>query len=323
VRHATAAVDARDLAFRYGRRRPRGGFAGVSLRLEPGVVLGVLGPNGAGKSTLLEVLATRLRPTAGALQLLGAPAVPPAPALRRRIGYAPDEPSHFGQLSGWENARFFARARGLPPLEAAAACRRLLGRFGLEADAARRVREYSYGMRRKLLLCEALAGGPALVVLDEPTLGLDPPSRDALAGEVAEAARGGAAVVVATNDVAAAAALCDHTLFLHEGRPVLEGPPSGLLQDLGASAWIEAGFSATHPPRVALAGVHVVEATLDRLRVRAERGAAVLPDLCRVLLEQECLLHSVEVRAPDLRDAFNAATGSAWTPAEAGERGRA
>jgi ABC-2 type transport system ATP-binding protein len=307
-----AAVDGRGLGYRWGRSGR--GIERIDLRVEPSEVLGVLGPNGAGKSTLLGLLATLLTPAQGELRLLGVNARRARPALRRRIGYAGDEPAHFGQLSGRANAVFFARAAGLGRVRAEAAVAPLLERFGLRPDAERRVREYSYGMRRKLLLCEAFAADPALALLDEPTLGLDAAARDALAAELRARSASGAAVVLATNDLPAAAELCTHVLFLDAGRAVLAGAPRTLLAALGAGVWIEVALDAAHAPAPSLAGVQVVVATPQWLRARATAGAAVLPALCGALLEQGCAIRDIRIRSPDLRDVYEAATGVAWAP---------
>lgn len=308
-----AAVLGQGLGFRWGGPSGRG-IEGVDIRVESSEVLGVLGPNGAGKSTLVRLLATLLSPSAGELRLLGVDARRARPALRRRIGYAGDEPAHFAHLSGRANAVFFARAAGLARRRAEAAVAPLLEHFGLRPDAERRVREYSYGMRRKLLLCEAFAADPALALLDEPTLGLDAAARDALAAEIRARSAAGAAVVLATNDLPAAAELCTHILFLDSGRVVMEGSPRTLLAALGTGAWIEVALDAARAPAPALAGVQIVEATTARLRARATAGAAALPELCTALLEQGCVIHDIRIRAPDLRDVFQAATGVAWSP---------
>jgi ABC-type multidrug transport system ATPase subunit len=305
------AADA--LAYRYGgRRRPRGGFAGVDLELEPGSIVGVLGPNGAGKSTLLQVVAMRVRPTSGTLHVLGASADRATPALRRRIGFAGDEPVHFSDLTGAENALFFARAGGVAADLAGVTVARLLERFGLAEEANRPVREYSLGMRRKLLLVEALVPAPELLVLDEPTLGLDPAGRSALGHTLAEATQRGAATLLATNDLAAAETLCDRVLLLHEGSPVVEGEPAVLLARLGEGEWIEVDLAAAATPVLALDGIDVLEASPLRLRLRARHGASVLPSLCAALLDQGCAVRSLRVRPPDLGDVFRATTGAQW-----------
>jgi ABC-type multidrug transport system ATPase subunit len=224
------AVRGRALELRYGRRTA---LFSLDLDVAAGEVVGVLGPNGAGKTSLLRLLATGRRPSAGTLALLGEDASRPTAALRRRIGVAGDEAVHVDALTGRENLALFARAAGLSPADAARAAESMLDRFHLSADADRPVEEYSLGMRRRLLLAEALAHEPRLMVLDEPTTGLDPEGRDALREVLKERATAGAAVVCASNDVAEVERLADRVIFLRAGRKVLEGGPRDLIAALG------------------------------------------------------------------------------------------
>jgi ABC-type multidrug transport system ATPase subunit len=274
----------------------------------------VLGPNGAGKSTLLRVLATARPPSAGELRLLGRSALPPDPALRRHIGYAGDTPVHIDALSGRENALLFARAAGLDPGRASEAVGRLLDRLGLAEDADRPAGGYSHGMRRKLLLAEALAHEPAIVLLDEPTLGLDPPSRDALAALLRERADAGATVVLATHDTRLAESLCDRVLLLHQGSVAAEGTPTELIRRLAPTTRVV--VELRNPPRVppTLEGARTAAATRDRLVVEAGAGTAVLPALCEALLAAGAEIASIRVREPGLAEAFLTLTGSDLDP---------
>ncbi len=288
----------------------------VSFWIPEGEFLCLVGPNGAGKSTLLRVLATALRPDAGTLRLLGSNAVPAGAALRRRIGFAGETPAHLDALSGARNARLFARATGLAAADAAAAADALLRRLGLDADAHRPVAEYSFGMRRKLLLAEALAHEPALILLDEPTAGLDPPSLDALRSLLLERADAGATIVLATHDAAEAARLCRRILFLHRGRAILDGEPAALIRDTGAATRLDVRFRADATPAIRIDGAEVLHAGTERVLVRAAAGTALLPALCAALLEHGAEIRSIRVREPDLRDVFRLATGAELHPTE-------
>ncbi|MFI5207924.1 MAG: ABC transporter ATP-binding protein [Gemmatimonadales bacterium] len=230
------AVRGRALELRYGRRIA---LSALDLDVAAGEVVGVLGPNGAGKTSLLRLLATGRRPAAGTLMLLGEDARRPTAALRRMIGVAGDEAVHVDALSGRENLALFARAAGLSRADAARAAESMLDRFHLSPDAGRPVAEYSLGMRRRLLLAEALAHEPRLLVLDEPTTGLDPEGREALREVLKERAAAGAAVVCASNDVAEVERLADRVIFLRGGRKVLEGATRELIEALGDKPVVE------------------------------------------------------------------------------------
>jgi ABC-2 type transport system ATP-binding protein len=304
------AVAARGLEVAYGRDAGRRALVELDLEVARGEVFGVLGPNGAGKTTLLGVLATRLAASAGTLALLGGDARRPARSLRRRIGVVPEEPAHIEALTGRENATFFARAAGLSFADARQRVGDLLERLGLASDADRPVSEYSHGMRRKLLLVEALVHRPDLLILDEPALGLDPPSRQRLGDLLGERAVAGAAIVLASNDVVDAEQWCGRVCFLHSGRKVLEGTPAELIRACGGTTRIECRLSAGRAPDVRVDGLDVALTTSERLVAHSARGLAPLPALCAAVLAGGAAIHAIEIRRPDLRDVFLRATGA-------------
>ncbi|MDQ6748078.1 MAG: ABC transporter ATP-binding protein [Candidatus Dormibacteraeota bacterium] len=213
---AARPVAARGLSRVYRSRR---GCFEVDLVVEAGEVLGLMGVNGSGKSTVLSVLSTAERATAGEVRWFGG-AARPGPGLRRRLGVMGDAPVHFDDLTGEQNAYFFARQYGLAPDLAADRLEDLLRWSGLHQSRDLRVAEYSLGMRRRLSIIEALVHGPDLVLMDEPTLGLDHLGAADLAARLREEAARGAALVLSTNDAALAERVCDRVLFLHAGRVV-------------------------------------------------------------------------------------------------------
>lgn len=304
------AINAAGLAFSYAARVTV--IAGITVGVRQGEVVGLLGPNGGGKSTLLRLLATALRPRRGTLELLGRPAVPPARSLRRVLGYAAESPVHIEPLSGLENAWTFARAAGMNRAAARSAVTDLFERFDLAADGRRAVREYSHGMRRKLLLTAALAHEPRVILLDEPTLGLDAPSRAALHDVLRERAVGGAAVVLATHDLELAGELCDRVVFLLDGQVALEGEPHALLRALSAGTVIRIALREplAEPLQLGAAGVGL--AGDEEIMLRTPAGAAELPELCATLLRSNVRIHTIELREPDLRAVFMDVTGRSW-----------
>jgi ABC-2 type transport system ATP-binding protein len=308
------AVAGRALAVRFGGRRGRTVFAGLDVEIGAGEIVAVLGPNGAGKTTLLAVLAARRRPSAGVVHLFGTDVARAPASVRRRLGIVPDEVAHLDPLSGTENAAFFARAAGLTGAAVATALEPLFERFALSADAGRPVAEYSLGMRRKLALIEALAHAPDLLVLDEPTVGLDPAARAALRDVLRERAAAGAAVLLATNDVHDLHHWVSRVLFLHRGRVVLDGAPAELLRSLGGVTSLTLRFTAPHAPALTVAGAAIVAVSPTELVAHSADGAAPLPALCAALLEAGAAIHAVEIAAPDLRDVFARATGAALAP---------
>lgn len=303
-------VEAVGLRHTYGSGRV--GLAGVDLVVAPGERVVLLGPNGSGKTTLLRVLATALRPDSGTLRLLDR-AVPPAPpALRRRLGVLPDHPAHLEPLSGNENARLFASAAGLDARDAKARVDELFGRLALAEAADDPVSAWSLGMRRKLLLTEALAHDPPILLLDEPSMGLDPPAVDVLVELLGERAAAGAATVAAVNDPVVAARIADRVVMLDRGRVVADASPDALLGELGGGIRCEMEVAGPPADAVRVAGAATgVEVRLggDVVEARLVEGSQGLPRLISALVEAGVEIRSLRVREPDLRDVFRARTG--------------
>ncbi|HET9271662.1 MAG TPA: heme ABC exporter ATP-binding protein CcmA [Vicinamibacterales bacterium] len=205
------AVD--DVSRVFGRRRA---LSHVSVRIEAGQIVGALGPNGAGKSTLLGILATLLRPTAGAVRY-GTLTSTQGAALRARIGVLGHDLFLYPELTARENLEFFAGVHGLD--DPAAAAREALARAGLDDRGDDPVSAFSRGMRQRVALERALIHRPRLVLLDEPFTGLDDASAAALLQRLHALRADGAMVVVATHDLDLADGLLDHALFLRDGRP--------------------------------------------------------------------------------------------------------
>ncbi len=301
--------EARELGYTYPSGRL--GLRNVSLAGDPGERLVAMGPNGSGKSTLLSLISTALPSRPGQLLLFGESHRAVPREVRRRLGVMQDEPVHVDALTGLENAALFGELYGLGQDEANAALAPLFTAFGLEHVRDVPVAEYSYGMRRKLLLVEALAHQPELLVLDEPALALDPPSQSALVSILEERSRAGACTLVATNEPALAQRLATRVVFLSEGEIVAQGSTAELLEELRGATRIEFQLSGETPSEIKLDGTGQVEVTVLPGRIVAEShsGVGVLPRLTEAILGTGCQIKSVEVREPDLADVFTRLTG--------------
>lgn len=229
------AIEVKGLVKQY-----RGGVRaldGLTLTVKQGEIFTLLGPNGAGKSTLLGVLTTCLRPTAGTAQVLGRDVVRQPDAVRRVIASAAQRPGLDSWLSLEENLRFQGRLYGLPPREIRARAERLVEGFGLGPYRAQPVASYSGGVRRRLDLAMSLLPGPRVLFLDEPTVGMDLPSRRAMQRMVRQARdEWGTTVFLTTHDQAEAEALSDTVCFIRAGRAVAQGAPAQLRQEAGTPA---------------------------------------------------------------------------------------
>ncbi|MEX2528733.1 MAG: ABC transporter ATP-binding protein [Gemmatimonadota bacterium] len=300
-----------------------GGVGSLDLEVSSGEVVAILGPNGSGKTTLLRLLSTQLTPQSGRLSLLGSPADPPTAALRRRIAFAADEAIHIDALTGEENLRFFQALRGMAGLgrPEAEAGTDWMHVFGLASVADRPVSEYSFGMCRKLLLAEALSARPRLLLLDEPSVGLDPDGVTALEEGVAACARDGGAVVLASNEIRETPFWAHRILFLHAGQVVASGAPEELVARFGGRTRVEIHLDSTnvtpgHLSQIrALEGVENVGVEGDRLEAESSMGSRLLPELIRYLVDAGLEVRTVHLRHPGLDDVFQALTGTRLQPA--------
>jgi ABC-2 type transport system ATP-binding protein len=219
------SLEAAGLTKRYGAHI---GLDGVSFSADTGEVLGLLGPNGAGKTTAIRLLTTILPPTSGRFRVAGE--TEPA-RIRQRIGALPESAGYPGRQTGAEYVRYHARLFGLSRADAAAVTDRLLAEVRLTDRAGSRIGTYSRGMRQRLGIARALVNDPAVVFLDEPTLGLDPAGqREVLAMISAMASARGATVVLSTHALAEVEQICDRVLILDRGRVVAEGTVTEIAQ---------------------------------------------------------------------------------------------
>ena len=215
----------------------------IDLAVPHGEIFGLLGANGAGKTTLIKMLTTLLRPSEGAA-LVGGFDIARAPAsVRGRIGYVPQLLSADGALTGYENLRLSAKLYGLPRAERAARIGEALGFMGLTDAANKLVKTYSGGMIRRLELAQAMLHRPAILFLDEPTIGLDPVARHSVWDRLLELRREyGMTVLITTHDMEEAEALCDEIAIMHTGRVAVVGKPDELRAGLGAGASMDDVF---------------------------------------------------------------------------------
>jgi ABC-2 type transport system ATP-binding protein len=289
------------------------GVTGVSLTVDAGEIVGLVGPNGSGKSTLLRVLSTAIEPDAGTFRVGGADGVKEKRRVRAGIGLMVDRPTHYGDLSGWANAFFFARAYGMEEEKATSTLAELFGYFGLAEYRDDRVRTYSYGMGKKLALIEAVAHGPELLLLDEPSPGLDYTSQLAYQKKVRELVGAGTAILLASNQVDEVESLCDRVIFLHRGRAVAEGTPEELVSSLEGVKRIVATLRnpVEYAPVGEVAGVERVVPEGRDLVVHCENRPGIVTDVVAGLVRAGGDITDLSVRRPNLEDVFVKLTGEA------------
>jgi ABC-2 type transport system ATP-binding protein len=225
-----AAVELRSVTHRYAGRTA---VDALSLAIPTGAIFGLLGPNGCGKSTLLSLLVGLREPAEGDVRVLGAV---PGPDVRRHVGMVFQERSLDALMTVRETMRLQARLFGMPRAAAEHEAQELIARLGLEGREDAATGTLSGGLKRRLELARALLPGPRLLLLDEPTLALDPEGRQALWNDLLTANRDGCTLVLATNDVYEAERYCETVVLLDEGRIVAEGAPADLKRSLRRDA---------------------------------------------------------------------------------------
>jgi ABC-type multidrug transport system ATPase subunit len=295
------------------------GVEDVSFEIRPGEILGLMGPNGSGKSTLLRVLSTAIAPQSGTFRIGGVDGLTERQKARAKMGLMVDRPTHYGDLSGWANAFLFARAYGMEEEKANDVLAELFDYFDLGEYAQDRAKTYSYGMGKKLALIEAVAHGPELLLLDEPSLGLDYTSQLAFQRKVRELAGAGAAIVLASNQVDEVEALCDRVAFLHRGTMVAEGTPEELVSSLRGVKRIVATLRnpVEYGPVGEVAGVERVATEGRNLVVHCEDRPNLVADVVGALVRAGGDITDLAVRRPNLEDVFVKLTGEALRPDEA------
>ena len=216
---------------------------GVSFSVREGEVFGLLGPNGAGKTTLLRLVNTLLPLQEGTVSVLGHDVTRSPMAVRRRLGYVPQQLSIEAALTGRENVSWFARLFDVPRAERKERVAHALETMALTDAADRLAGTYSGGMVRRLELAQALVNRPALLILDEPTVGLDPVARDSVWRRVEELRNStGMTVLLTTHYMEEADALCDRVALMHLGSVRAQGEPDELKAELGGDASLEDVF---------------------------------------------------------------------------------
>ena len=207
----------------------------ISFTLDHGDLFGLLGPNGAGKTTLIRMLSTVIPPDAGDITIGGASVRSRPDEARKFIGVCPQELALYDDLTGRENTVFFARMSGLSRAEASESTGEFLELVGLTERADHRVKTYSGGMKRRLNIAMALVSRPQLLFLDEPTVGVDPQSRNHIFETVERLNEEGMTVIYTTHYMEEADRLCRRLLILDHGRVIREGSPGELKAALGDS----------------------------------------------------------------------------------------
>jgi len=275
----------------------------VSFRVEPGEVFGFLGPNGAGKTTTMRMIQCVSPKTEGSLRVFGMEVEGHEVEIKRQIGVVPQENNLDPDFTVYKNLAVYARYFDLPRAEAEATIEELLAFVELSEKRDTPIEKLSGGMKRRLILARALVNRPRLLILDEPTVGLDPQARHLIWERLREIRNRGNTIVLTTHYLEEAERLCDRLVIMDRGGILVEGPPRELVKQHAGTHVVEADDTPQ------------VRACLDRLGARYEPMGEILQaytdtprDVTRALVG-ECQLGHVAARPATLEDVFLRLTG--------------
>jgi ABC-2 type transport system ATP-binding protein len=304
-----AFLEVREVSKRYG---PNVALDRISFEVHEGEIFGLLGPNGAGKTTLLSIVSCLLEADDGEVRLHGRPIVPGDREVRRLIGIVPQELALYGDLTPRENLQFFGELYDIRGAELRRRVEQILAAVGLEDKAGDRVRTFSGGMKRRLNLGVGLVHGPRLLLLDEPTVGVDPQSRNHIFEEVRRLNGEGVTLVYTSHYMEEVQALCGRTGIMDRGRLAACDTLPRLLQILPGLIRFRVA-SLTPGLRERIKGIpdaRLVERGRD-LELECADVKATLPRLVGVLQEAPGELLGLEIEEPNLERVFLHLTGRA------------
>ncbi len=294
---------------------------GISLTAETGKVLGLLGPNGAGKTTLVRMLTTLLKPDSGRAYIAGVNVLKNPARVREIIGLAGQYPAVDEQLTGRENLQMVGQLYHFSRSEAKQRGNELLARFNLEDAADRPVKTYSGGMRRRLDLAASIVARPPVLLLDEPTTGLDPRTRKDLWGLIRELVQDGTTLLLTTQYLEEADVLADRIVLIDGGKVIAQGTSdelkSQLAGDIVEVTLADAKFLPQALATLAEIGLPQGNAETGTIKIAVDNGTQRLIETVRTLDGLNIAIADLTLRRPSLDDVFLTLTGKGKTDSAA------
>jgi ABC-2 type transport system ATP-binding protein len=311
----TVAIEAKGLqkTFVSGwfRKRIKHALRGVNLSVPEGVFWGLLGPNGAGKTTLLSIIANLLIPEQGEVHVLGKDLRKNAGAVRRRINLSSGHANFLWSLNVRENLEYYAMLYGLSGNERRQRVNDLLALFDLQEFTRVRFEELSTGTKQKLSLAKSLVNDPALLLLDEPTVGLDPDVAHRIREAVQRLHREkGTTILMTTHNMKEAETLCERIAFIKDGRIKAVGKPQDLKDELRLGDTISIAFNGTVQAEAlrSLQGTYGVQMSDSLCRILVDDHRKRLPQILEFFMGRQIFIQDLRIQESDLEDVFIAYT---------------
>ena len=304
------AIDAAGITKRFGKQIA---VDGLDLRVEKEEIFGLLGPNGAGKTTMISMLSSILQPDSGSISVLGNDMKTRAGAAKAQIGLVPQELSVYPTITARQNLEFFGGIYGLSGAALKSGIDQCLAMVGLTDRAGDKVDDYSGGMKRRLNIAAGIIHQPKMLFLDEPTVGVDPQSRNFIFEHVESLREQGMTIIYTTHYMEEAERLCDRIGIMDEGKMIALGSSQELVGSLGGGL-IRLDVGAEHAQAVkedvrSLPSVRSVDDEDDVLQIHADEGTKALLDIARVLEGAGAGVRSLELLEPNLENVFLQLTG--------------
>ncbi len=316
-----SAIEVRELRKRYGDMTA---VDGISFRVEPGELFGFLGPNGAGKTTTVNILTGVSLPTAGSASVFGHDVVKDPFRAREAINVVPEVSNAYPEYTAWSNLMFTASLYGVHRGEAEQRAEELLRAFGLHDKRKVKVKGFSQGMRRKLVIAMALINRPRVLFMDEPTTGLDVQSVLSIREMVRDLNRSGITIFLTTHNLNEANILCDRVAIINRGKIVAIDTPENLKSAARRVQAVEVSFDRMSPETevevASLAGIKEVSRRGDKLRLLTDDPSAAVSALARFAGERYLAISYINTPGPSLEDVFIQLTGTGTSTSRGGDR---
>lgn len=305
-------VETKDLVKRYDKLVA---VDNMNFSIREGQIFGLLGPNGAGKSTTISMLSTYLPPTSGTATIDGLDIVSQAREVKKIIGYVPQDIALYPTLTALENLKFFGKVYGLRGDYLSRRCREMLDLVELWDRRGDRIEEFSGGMKRRVNMAAGLLHHPRFLLLDEPTVGVDPQSREHIFETIFKIRDSGTTILYTSHYMDEVELLCDFITIMDKGKTIAAGTLKELLKVLGEGGVIELEMSPAGCPEAVLAqleklkGVTAVTSEKSLLRISSSNAAHSLSPVMKMLEESGCQVSSLEIYKPNLEKLFIHLTG--------------